>query len=62
MRIEIIPNFKSFKDEDSSWYYDEATCAQLVYMYGEVGYKYKGCCSEFFNLYGKKKMETHNIL
>ncbi len=55
MRIEIIPNFKSFKDEDSSWYYDEATCAQLVYMYGEVGYKYKGCCSEFFNLYGKKE-------
>lgn len=52
--IEIIPNFKSRKDNDLSWYYDEATCAQLVYMYGEVGYKYKGCCSEFFNLYGKK--------
>ena len=22
-------------------------------MYGEVGHKYKGCCQEFFNLYGK---------
>ena len=41
------------KDEDGSWYYDEATCSQLVYMYGEVGHKYKGCCQEFFNLYGK---------
>lgn len=51
--IDVIPHFKSHKDADSYWYYDEATCAQLVYMYGEVGYKYKGSCSEFFNLYGK---------
>lgn len=52
-KVDIVPDFKSYKDDESSWYYDEATCAQLVYMYGEVGYKYKGCCSEFFNLYGK---------
>ena len=50
---EVVPSFKSMKDKDSAWYYDEATCAQLVYMYGEVGHKYKGCCSEFFALYGK---------
>lgn len=63
LNIEIVPDFKSHKDSDSSWYYDEATCAQLVYMYGEVGYKYKGCCSEFFNLYGKKEDgETQNSL
>ncbi|MBR4964393.1 MAG: virulence factor SrfB [Alistipes sp.] len=53
--IEIVPDFKSHKDSEESWYYDEATCAQLVYMYGEVGYKYKGSCSEFFNLYGKRE-------
>lgn len=52
--IEIIPSVRSMKDSDGSWYYDEATCAQLVYMYGEVGHKYKGVCSEFFNLYGEK--------
>lgn len=51
--IEVIPTVKSMKDKESSWYYDEATCAQLVYIYGEVGHKYKGACSEFFNLYGK---------
>ena len=51
--VEVIPAVRSFKDEDGCWYYDEATCSQLVYMYGEVGYKYKGCCNEFFNLYGK---------
>lgn len=51
--IEVIPEVRSLKDEDGSWYYDEATCSQLVYMYGEVGHKYKGCSSEFFSLYGK---------
>lgn len=51
--VDVIP---SLKDRDSGlWYYDEATCSQLVYIYGEVGFKYKGCCSEFFNLYGKKE-------
>lgn len=51
--VEVIPAVRSLKDTDGVWYYDEATCSQLVYMYGEVGWKYKGCCSEFFNLYGK---------
>lgn len=50
--VEVIPTV-SRRDDESEWYYDEATCSQLVYMYGEVGHKYKGCCSEFFNLYGK---------
>lgn len=51
--VEVIPSVTSHKDSDPQWYYDEATCSQLVYMYGEVGHKYKGVCSEFFNLYGK---------
>lgn len=51
--IEVIPDVKSKRDADNIWYYDEATCAQLVYVYGEIGHKYKGCCSEFINLYGK---------
>ena len=52
--IEVVPSVRTRKDSEIGWYYDEATCAQLVYMYGEVGHKYKGCCSEFFNLYGRK--------
>ena len=51
--IEVIPAVRSMKDTDPSWYYDEATCSQLVYVYGEVGHKYKGACKEFFNIYGK---------
>lgn len=51
--VEIVPAVQR-KSADQKWYYDEATCAQLVYIFGEVGHKYKGCCDEFFNLYGKK--------
>lgn len=47
---EVYPKY--CKDEQSL-YYDEATCSQLVYMYGEISQKYKGCCKEFFDLYGK---------
>lgn len=53
IEVEVIPAVRNRKDSDPNWYYDEATCSQLVYMYGEVGHKYKGCCAEFFNLYGK---------
>lgn len=56
--LEVVPAVKSRKDSENVWYYDEATCAQLVYMYGEVGYKYKGACSEFFKLYGKINKES----
>lgn len=52
-KVDVVPAAPSFKDTESKWYYDEATCSQLVYVYGEVGYKYKGSCQEFFNLYGK---------
>lgn len=52
-KVEIVPTTTFLKDKESQWYYDEATCSQLVYIYGEVGYKYKGSCQEFFNLYGK---------
>ena len=55
MNIEVVPNYEHGNDDatDNTWYYDEATCSQLVYMYGEAGQKYKGYSSEFFELYGK---------
>lgn len=55
--IEVAPNVIK-RSEEQEWYYDEATCSQLVYMFGEIGHKYKGCCDEFFNLYGKKRTEN----
>lgn len=35
--VDVVPAVRSMKDDDGLWYYDEATCSQLVYMYGEVG-------------------------
>ncbi len=51
--IEIVPAVQR-RSEEQKWYFDEATCAQLVYMFGEVGHKYKGSCEAFFNMYGKR--------
>ncbi|KAA6345155.1 hypothetical protein EZS27_007269 [termite gut metagenome] len=52
--ITVIPAY-SKSDEGKIWYYDEATCSQLVYMYAEISQRY-GCYSkEFFRLYGKKR-------
>lgn len=51
-KIEVVPT-PVVRDEELRWYYDEATCSQLVYIFGEVGYKYKGNAREFFSLYGK---------
>lgn len=52
--IEVLPCVRAARNGGvTSWYYDEATCSQLVYVYGEAGYKYKGSCGEFFDLYGK---------
>jgi hypothetical protein len=52
--ITVIPAY-SKTDEGKIWYYDEATCSQLVYMYAEISQRY-GCYSkEFFRLYGKKR-------
>ena len=53
--IDVVPVMRTRKDDTPEWYYDEATCSQLVYMYGEVGHKYKGFCGEFFKLYGRSE-------
>lgn len=51
-KVQIVPS-KLSADSPTKWYYDEATCSQLVYIYGEIGYKYRGNAKEFFTLYGK---------
>ena len=54
--VKVIPSMKrtNIGDDEVPWYYDEATCAQMVYMYGEIGYKYRKGYQEFFDLYGKR--------
>ncbi len=47
---QIIPKPDRVNDY---WYYDESTCAQFVYIFGEL-YKYGNNIEEFFNIYGKQ--------
>jgi len=56
--IEVAPNYAREEGDENIWYFDEASCSQLVYMFAEIGHKYKGKSDEFFNLYGKKN-ENH---
>lgn len=57
-KIEIIPSVRDLSlkadnlDNKRSWNYDEATCCQMVYMYGELR-RYLGNADEFFKTYGK---------
>lgn len=48
--IEVFPSYQH--DGRGVWYYDEATCSQMVYLYGEIAHKFKGRSRDFFQLYG----------
>lgn len=58
---EIIPIMPSRRDADSYWYYDEASCSQLVYMYGQI-YKYKSNLNVLFDLWGKKNSNNQQTI
>jgi hypothetical protein len=58
-QIEIIPALRDLKYDESQlekrtdWAYDEATAAQILYMYGAIKHKFDGNADLFFKLYGK---------
>lgn len=54
MDIKVIPNL-SIKTEHPQWIFDEATCSQFVYLYGQFSETYLNNSREFFNLYGHKR-------
>jgi len=53
--IKVIPSVASFKniEERQEWIYDEATCAQFVYLYAQITKRYRNNCKEYFDFYGK---------
>jgi hypothetical protein len=58
-QIEIIPSLRDLKFDESQlerridWIYDEATAAQILYLYGAIKHKFDGNAELFFKLYGK---------
>ncbi|GLR15879.1 virulence factor SrfB [Portibacter lacus] len=60
--VQIVPSLRDFMPTRGGdvpikvdWPYDEATCNQMVFMYGEVSNRYLNDADKFFNLYGKKR-------
>ena len=61
VQIEVSPALPSLdidNQDKNPWKYDEATCSQLAFMYGELVYKYKSKHELFFDLHGKFRNES----
>ncbi|MDR1829481.1 MAG: virulence factor SrfB, partial [Candidatus Fibromonas sp.] len=58
-KVRVIPSVKNLQrtDERNEWIYDEATCAQFVYLYAEITKRYRSNCQEYFDFYGKKRKD-----
>lgn len=56
--IQVIPSVENLKkmEEKIEWIYDEATATQFVYLYAEIGERYLGKANEFFDFYGKNRL------
>jgi hypothetical protein len=49
-------------EERKDWIYDEATCAQLVYMYGMISKKYSNNPTKLFDTFGKNNKDNEKEL
>jgi hypothetical protein len=61
VKIEVIPPVPSIdidSQDNNPWKFDEATCSQLAYVYGELVHKYKSNHQLFFKLHGKYREES----
>jgi hypothetical protein len=58
-KMQVIPSAKnmSVKDGRTEWIYDEATCAQFVFLYAEIGKRYLKNVKEYFDFYGKVRTD-----
>lgn len=58
-KIQVIPSVKNLarKDVHIEWGYDEATCAQFVFLYAEIGKRYLRKAEEYFDFYGKIRQD-----
>lgn len=56
--LRIVPLAKDMlrsSDRKKDWGYDEATCSQLAFIYGEIMHRYKGNSKLYFKTVGKKR-------
>ena len=60
--IKVVPASKNLmKIEDrKEWIYDEATAAQFVFLYAEIGQRYMKNAKDYFEFYGKVRTDSEN--
>lgn len=58
INVKVVPELSKKKD-NPQWIFDEATCSQFVYLYGQFSETYLNNSKEFFDIYGSKR-ETEN--
>jgi hypothetical protein len=61
IKIEIfpeLPNLDPEQKENNPWKYDEATCSQIAFLYGELVHKYKSNHHLFFDLNGRIRKDN----
>ena len=60
--IQVIPASKNLKKTENrkEWIYDEATAAQFVFIYAEIGQRYMKNVKDYFDFYGKLEIHQEN--
>ena len=66
--FEIVPNLRDIQrnlddfEEKKDWMYDEASCAQLVFLYGLIQHKFDGNPNDLFKRFGHKLKDGKSAL
>ena len=62
-KLEIIPSVDDLKREPElrkHWTFDEATCSQLAFLYGEIYHRFQRKHTTFFQHLGKMRVDNTN--
>lgn len=58
-QVEIVPSYQNLRAAEDSrhqeWSFDEATCSQIAFMYGELVHKMGRNATEYFRLRGRSR-------
>jgi len=61
--VQVIPAPQKLKlsaeEERTEWIYDEATAAQFVFLYAEIGKRYRKNAGDYFDFYGKTRDDNY---
>ena len=63
-KTRIIPASFNVRnaEELGEWIYDEATCAQFVFLYAEIGKRYLKNVKDYFDFYGKITKDNNGVV